>query len=109
MGLGQHRNVLPLLGIIVQLLNQLLHHRIVNLLQSLLDRKGNAGVVNVLRCEAEVDELLVALETAHGVELLLDKVLYGFYVVVSNRLNVFHTLCISGCEITVDVTKLIEC
>ena len=56
-GLGEHRNGLPLLGVVVKLFDQLFNEGIVDLLQSLLDREGHAGIVDILRGQAEVDEL----------------------------------------------------
>ena len=57
MCLGQHGHVLPLFGIVVQLFYQLLHQGVIDLLQGFLEGKGNAGVVDILGSEAEVDEL----------------------------------------------------
>ena len=48
MSLSQHGHVLPLLSIVVQLLNELLNHRIVHLLQRLLDAQGHTGIVDIL-------------------------------------------------------------
>ena len=47
-GLGKHRNVLPLLSIVVELFDEFLDHWIVYLLQSLLDAQGNTGIVDIL-------------------------------------------------------------
>ena len=47
-GLGEHRDVTPLLGIVVQLLNQFLEKGIIDIVQGLLNGKGHRGVVDVL-------------------------------------------------------------
>ena len=57
MCLSQHGHVLPLFGIVVQLFYQLFYQRVIDLLQGFLDGKGNAGVIDILGSEAEVDEL----------------------------------------------------
>ena len=61
MGLSEHRDVLPLLGIVVELFYQFLQERVIDILQGFLDAQGDAGVVDVLRGQSEVDELLEAL------------------------------------------------
>ena len=104
-GLGQHGHILPLLSIVVQLLYQFFHHRIVHLLQCLLDRKRYAGIVDVLWCQAKVDELLVFLKVANLIQLFLDKILYGLHVVVGRFLYLLHTGSILLCEVTIDISK----
>ena len=104
-GLGKHGNVLPLLGIGTQLCYQLLYLGIVNLLQSLLDAEGHTGIVDILTGETEMDELLVGIQTANLVELFLDEILHGLYVVVSNALYVLHALGISLGEVAVNVAQ----
>ena len=47
-GLCQHGYGLPLLSIVMELLNELLDEGVVDLLQSLLDREGDTGVVDIL-------------------------------------------------------------
>ena len=108
MGLGEHGDILPLLSIVVELLDKFLHKGIIYLLQSLFDRKGHAGVINVLGCQTKVNKLLVLFITTHRVETLLDKVLHSLHVVVGNLLNVFHPLGISRCELAINVTELVK-
>ena len=108
MRLGEHRDVLPLLGIVVQLLNQFLDKRVIYLFQCLLDRERHTRIVDVLGSESEVNELLEAVETTHGIELLLDKVLHGLHVVVSHFLNILHPLGISKRKLTIDIAELVE-
>ena len=105
---GQHRDILPLFGIVVELLDELLHQGIVYLLERLLDRKGHRGIVDVLGSEAEMNKLFVLFETAHGIETLLDKILHGLHVVVGYLLNVFHPLGISRCKLAINVTELVK-
>ena len=62
MCLGQHGHVLPLLGILGELSNELLDERIIDLLHRFLDAQGHTCVVDVLTGETEVDELLVFVE-----------------------------------------------
>ena len=55
-----------------------------------------------------MDKLLETLETAHGIETLLDKVLNRLYVVVGYLLNILHSLGISGCKLSVNVAELVK-
>ena len=117
-GLGQHGYVLPLLGIVVQLLNELFQQRVVHLLQRLLHREGHAGVVDVLRRQAEVYELLVlgkGLRPARSlclgvepVEHLLDEVLHRLHVVVGHALYVLHPLRVGRREVAIDVAQKLK-
>ena len=106
MGLGQHRNVLPLLGIVVQLLYQLLNHRIVNLLQCFLNRQGYAGIVDILRSQAEMDEFLCLNgEPVKCVYLFFDEVLYCLYVMVCRLLYLLDPCSILLAKATIDITQ----
>ena len=107
-GLGQHGHVFPLIGILLQLVDELFHLRIVHLFKRFLNGKGHAGVVDILRGEAEMDKLLVSLEPANLVELLLNEILHGLDVVVGNLLNILHVLCRLLVEGAVDVAQTIE-
>ena len=106
MGLSQHRHVFPLLGIVVELLYKFFHERAVDLFDGLLHRKGNAGIVDILRGESEMNELLVVVESLKVfVELLLDIILHGLHVVVRHFLYIFHTLCLLWRDIAIDVAQ----
>ena len=103
-GLGQHRNVFPLFGIIIQLLDEFLHHRIVHLFQSLFNRKRYTGVVDVLRSQSEVDKFFgIGGEAANHINLFLDEVLYGLHVVIRGLLYLLHAGSILLREVTIDV------
>ena len=108
MSLSQHRNILPLISVSLELCNQLLYLWVEALFQSLLHRERHTGIVDVLRCQTEVDKLLVGIQATNLVELFLDEVLNGFHVMVGNLLNVFHTLCSLLVEIAVDVTQTLK-
>ena len=102
--LGQHRDVLPLLGIVVQLLDEFLHHRIVHLFQSLFNRKRYTGVVDVLRSQSEVDKLFgLSGKTTERTDFFLDEVLYGLHVVIRGLLYLLHAGSILLREVTIDV------
>ena len=121
--LCQHRNVLPCIRILLQLRNQFLYHRIVDLLERFLDGKRHARIVDVLARQAKVDELLEARQTSHAslasltsstslarptchlINLLLDEILHGLHVVVRHLLDVLHALCISLGEVLIDGTQ----
>ena len=52
-----------------------------------------------------MDELLISLQSANGIELLLDEVFDGLDVVVGHSLYVFDALRILLREITVEVAE----
>ena len=99
MSLCKHRHVLPFVSIILQLLDEFFDHRVVNLVECILDCQGYTCVVDVLTGQTEVDELLVLLEIANLIEFFLDEVLHGFHVVVGYLLDVLHSLCVSLGEV----------
>ena len=105
--LGKHRNLFPLLCKRFKLSDKFLEQRIIDLLQSLFYAQGNAGVVDILTCEAEMDELLVLFKAADFVELLLDEVLHSLHVVVRHHFDVLNTLGILLREVAIDVAKLL--
>ena len=102
MGLGEHGDVLPLVGEGFEAAEQLLCQGEEHLLQSLLNRKRCGGVVDVLRGESEVDELLEGSQSSDGVELLLDEVLHSLDIVVGDALDILHALGILLREVLVD-------
>ena len=108
-GLGQHGNVLPLLGIVMELFDKLFDEGVVDLLQSLLHGEGNTGVVDILGGQTEVDELLAGRRETCGdqrsVDTLLDEVLHGLHVVVRHFLYILDALGIGHRELAVDVAK----
>ena len=108
MGLGEHRHVLPLLGISLELVDELLDLGIIDLQERLLDGQGHARVVDVLRGESEMDKLLVGIQSADGVKLLLDEILHGLDVMVGHLLDVLHTGGILLREVAVDAAKTVE-
>ena len=108
MCLGQHGHVLPLLRIVVELLDEFLDHRAVDLFQGLLDREGYAGVVDVLRGQSEMDELLVLVEASKPVEFLLDEIFHGLHVVVGGLLDFLDACGVCFREVAVDVAERVE-
>ena len=102
MRFGEHGHGFPFLGIVVQLFDELFQHGNVHLLQGLFHRERHAGVVDVLRGESEVYELLEGIKSANLVELLLDEVFHRFHIVVGHLLDVFHPLGIGHGEVLVD-------
>ena len=97
----QHRNFAPLLGKRRQFVADLLDDGIVDACHRLFQRERDGRIVDVLRGEAEMHELLVGLQS-QGVHFLLDNVLDGFYVVVRYRLDFLHPLGVGGREIEVE-------
>ena len=110
MGLGEHGHILPLLSIVTELLYELLHLWIIDMLKGFLDGEWHACVVYILGCEAEVYKLLERLEIAmchlafciEGVELLLNEVFDSLHIMVCHLLDVLDTLCVGYGECLVD-------
>ena len=100
---GQHGHVFPRVGILSQLFNQLLQQWVITFFERLFQRKWHAGVIDVLRSQPKVDELLVRFQAANGIELFLNEILHGLHVVVRYLLDVFNTLCLSLVESAVYV------
>ena len=104
-GAGQHGNVFPLLGVGVQLVDQFLKHGDVHLLQRLAKHQGKRGVVDVLGGQSEMDELLVGVQSAYGIEFFLDEILDGLHVMVGDTLDVLHTGSVLLREILIDFSQ----
>jgi hypothetical protein len=111
MGLGKHGDILPLLGIVVELFDEFLQEGNIDIGECLLDGKGHGGVVDILGCEAEVDELLegyggiTAAYWAEGIDALLDEILDGLHVVIGHLLDVLHTLSVLYGKVAVDIAE----
>ena len=97
----QHRNLAPLLGERRQSVADLLDDGVVDARHRLPERERNGRVVDVLRREAEMHELLIGLQP-EGVHFLLDDVLDGLYVVVGHRLDLLHAPGVGVREIEVE-------
>ena len=91
---SQHRDILPLLSVSIQLIDEFLKQRQVSLLHGLLQHQGERGIVNILRSQAKVNELFIFVESAHLVELFFNKVLNGLYIVVCHAFNSLDTSAI---------------
>ncbi len=104
MGAGQHRHRHPLLGHRANLGHNLLEGGIEHLLQGLLHREGYSRVVDILRRQAEVHELLVGLQT-DLVHLLLEDVLDRLHVVIRHGFDLLDTLGRGGREVEVQRAK----
>ena len=104
--LGQHGNIFPSFSIIVQLIDEFLHEGNVDFMQGILEHQGERGIVNILRGEAEVNKFLVGLKVAQTIQLLLDIVLHGFYVVVGYALDFLDAGCALFIKSLVDSPQL---
>ena len=113
MGLGEHRNVFPLIGIALKLGDEFFNLGIEDFLKGLLDREGDTGVVDILRSKTEMDELLVRLEIScrnvpcrrESVELLLDIVFHCLDIMICDALYILDALRTGNCECLVDAAK----
>ena len=47
-GLGKHRNILPLLSVCLQLVDEFLNHRIIDVMDGVLKHERETGVVDIL-------------------------------------------------------------
>ncbi|CUO98208.1 Uncharacterised protein [Segatella copri] len=105
MSLSQHRHILPLISISLELCNQLFNLRIEALFQSLFYRERHTCVVDILRCQTKMDKLLVSIQASDLIEFFLDKILNSLYIVIGNLLDVFYALCFLFVKITINVTQ----
>ncbi|CCZ10998.1 glutathione s-transferase protein [Prevotella sp. CAG:1092] len=108
MSLCQHRYILPLVSILLQLSDKFLNLWNEDIFQSLLYRQRYAGVVDILRSKSKVYELLISFEIANLVKLFLNKILHGLNVVVCNLFDILHTLCAILIKIAVNVAQAFE-
>ncbi len=76
-------------------------------MEGILHRHRHRGVVDVLRGEAEVDELL-PLREPQGVETLLEEVLHGLHVVVRNRFEILDLQGVLLGELLIDGGELLQ-
>ena len=102
MGLGQHRYLFPCVRIAFQLADQLVEQRVVHLLKAVFHRDGDGRVVDVLTCQTEMDEFLIAVKATETVELLLYVVFHRFHIVVCNRFNLLHAGCAAFVKFPID-------
>ena len=77
------------------------------MLYRLSDHQREGGVIDILRGEPEVDELLL-ISKPEGIEPLLDEVLHGLDIVVRRTLDLLDTCCISAGEAQVDVVEVLD-
>ena len=103
-GLCQHGHILPFLSIVVKLFDELFQQRYIHLFESFLDRKRHTGIVDILRGQAKMYELLVLLKATHSIKTFLDEILYGLHVVIGHSLNILDALRIGWRKLAVDVT-----
>ena len=107
MRVGQQRNFLPFFRQRGQFGRQLLEQRIVDVVRRIAQARRNRRVVDVLRRQAEVHELAVSAES-QLVELPLDQILDGLYVVVGHRLDLLHAPGVGVREIEVERPQRFE-
>ena len=105
MGVGQHGDVVPLFGTLLDEVENGLVLRHQHLLVALFDGEGHGGVVDILRGETEMDELLVGFEL-QGVEMAFEEILHGLDVVVGDFFYIFDFLGIVVGEVAIDVAQL---
>ena len=103
----QHRHVVPLPGEGGQLVAHLLDGGVVDPREGLLEREGDRCVVDVLRGESKVYELLVCGEPQR-IHLLLDDVFDGLYVVVGDGLDLLDTQRVGLGEVGVEPAQVGE-
>ena len=99
-GLGQHSNAVPLFGTRIESGDELVEQRHEHLVESVLYRHRHRRVVDILRCEAEVYELL-PLVKPQGVKPLLEEILHSLDIVVGDRLMLLDAHGISLGELFV--------
>ena len=102
--LGQHGHVVPFLGIRAKLGYQFLHLGIVTFLQSFFDGQRNRCIVDILRCQAEMNEFLISLKTSYLSNSSLINTPQP-HVMVRHALYFLHPSGIRFREIPVDVTQ----
>ncbi len=105
--LGEHGQILPLFGAGLKMLHKLHKKRTIHMLKSLLDRQGHRSVVDVLRGEAEMDELLEALQPK-SVPTLLKEVFNSLDIVVGHRFYRLDALGIGQGEVFIYAAQLGE-
>ena len=106
--LGQHWDILPLIGILLKLSDEFLHLWIVHLVECILNAEWHRRIVDILTGQAKMNEFLVIFKVANFVEFLLDEVLHSLHVVIGHLLDVLHTLRISLREVAIDVAQTFE-
>ena len=102
----QHRYVLPLRSIELELIDQPTKLRQEDVLDSFADHQREGRIVDVLGGEPEVDELLLIAQ-AEGIELLLDEVLDGLDVVIRHALDLLDSEGILGGEAQIDIVEAV--
>ena len=93
-GVGQHGDVLPVLCHAVQHIQHLVKLRQVHVLYALHKAEGHGSIVDVLRCQAEMHELLESGIDAQAVKLPFYVVFHGLDIVVGGLLNLLHLGCL---------------
>ena len=104
---GQHRHVVPFAGHLPKPVKHLGRCGEVNLRERILNSQRNGGVVDVLRSEAEMHELLVGRK-AERIHLLLQNIFDRLDVVVGRGFDLLDTQCIRLREIEVERPQRFE-
>lgn len=107
MRVGQQRNLLPFFRQRGQLGRQLLEQRIVDVVRRIAQARRNRRVVDVLRRQAEVHELAVSAES-QLVELPLDQILDGLYVVVGRSFDLLDFQSVGSGKVAVQIAQFLE-
>ena len=103
-GMGQHRNFLPLLGIVFQNLLYLQKLREIHILHSFFQAQRNGRIVDVLAGQPEVNKLLELLYF-QLLEFLLDEVLDSLNIVVCNLFDILNLLRLLYSKILVNLSQ----
>ena len=77
----------------------------VALLHSLLEHEREGSVVDVLRSETKVYELLVGIQTADGIKLFLDEIFDSLHVVVCDALYLLDAVAIGLGEVLIQSSE----
>lgn len=77
-------------------------------MQCLFEREWHAGVVDILRCQAKVNKLLVGIQASNLIESLLDEIFHGLDIVIGDLLDVLDPLCAFLIEVAIDIPQAFE-
>ena len=101
----KHRNIFPLCSICFQLSDQFFNLGIIHFFQRLLDRKRNRGIINILRCQAEMNKFLVFIQSAQLIKFFFKEILHRFHIVIGHTFYFFNALGICFRKVTIDSTQ----
>ncbi len=103
--MGQHGDVCPLSGPLLQQREDGLITGFEHLFVALLQQQGDRSVVDVLRGETEMYKLFILLQ-AQGVEPAFDEIFHCLYVMVGGFLYLLHLKGVLLGKIAIDIAQL---